>query len=117
MCVMLTSCRSGSLGLLCVLFVRVAQVGLVTQVLIVHCVRTEKVPFLQSRANPRLSLMSVLVGAVGLALPYIPGISGALHMRAPPASFFIVVAGTCLVYALLVLIAKKIFIRVFKQWL
>ncbi len=88
-----------------------------TQVLIVHCVRTEKVPFIQSRAHPRLTIMSLLIGALGLALPYIKPAADALDMVAPPLSFFFVIGGTCIVYAILVLIVKKIYIRGFKQWL
>jgi len=93
------------------------MVGLVTQCLIVHCIRTERIPFLQSRAHPRLMLASGVIAAIGLALPWITPLANALEMETPPASFFVVVAATCVIYALLVLVVKKIYIRIFKQWL
>jgi P-type Mg2+ transporter len=40
--------------------------GLATQTLIVHMIRTQKIPFLQSRPAPPLLLMTVAIVAVGL---------------------------------------------------
>lgn len=95
----------------------VPQVGLSTQVLIVHFIRTEKIPFLQSNAHPRVTAMSLIILAIGLALPYIQPIADVLEMSPPPVSFFGVIAATVAAYALLLLAVKKIYIRVFKQWL
>jgi putative Mg2+ transporter-C (MgtC) family protein len=47
-------------------------VGLLTQTLIVHMIRTPKVPFLQSIAAPPLLLMTGLIMAIGVALPMSP---------------------------------------------
>ncbi len=47
-------------------------VGLLTQTLIVHMIRTPKVPFLQSIAAPPLLLMTGLIAAIGVALPMSP---------------------------------------------
>ena len=93
------------------------MVGLSTQVLIVHFIRTEKIPFIQSTAAPRVSFMSGLILAIGLSLPYIEPIANVLQMSPPPVSFFGVIAVTVVAYALLLLVAKKIYIRVFKEWL
>jgi Mg2+-importing ATPase len=93
------------------------MVGLTTQCLIVHCIRTERIPFLQSRAHPRMSIMSLVIASFGLALPWITPLADALEMVPPPPSFLAVVAANCAVYALLVLGVKKIYIYFFKQWL
>ena len=93
------------------------MIGLTTQCLIIHMIRTERIPFLQSRAHPRVMFASGIIAAIGLALPWFTPLANALRMEPPPLSFFIVVAATCIVYGLLVLVVKKIYIRIFKQWL
>lgn len=44
--------------------------SLLTQTLIIHIIRTPKLPFIESRASPALMTMSLLICAVGIALPY-----------------------------------------------
>ncbi len=51
-------------------------VGLLTQTLIVHMIRTPKIPFLQSRAAMPLMVMTAIIMAVGIFLPM--GAAGAL---------------------------------------
>jgi len=46
--------------------------SLLTQTLIVHIIRTRKIPFLQSIASPFLLLTTGIVMAIGAALPYSP---------------------------------------------
>jgi len=45
---------------------------LLTQTLVIHVIRTNKIPFLQSRASWPVMAMSLLVVAVGIALPFSP---------------------------------------------
>lgn len=45
------------------------MVGLLTQTLVVHTVRTPKMPFGQCRASAPLLTMSLVIMAVGLWLP------------------------------------------------
>ena len=47
-------------------------VGLLTQTLIVHMIRTPKVPFLQSRASPALLATTAVIIAVGIFIPMGP---------------------------------------------
>ena len=46
--------------------------SILTQTLIVHIIRTEKIPFLQSIASPFLLFMTGLIMAIGGWLPYSP---------------------------------------------
>jgi hypothetical protein len=43
---------------------------LLTQTLIIHIIRTAKIPFLQSRASAALIATTVIICAFGIALPY-----------------------------------------------
>ncbi len=47
-------------------------VGLLTQTLIVHMIRTPRIPFIQSRAAPPLMVMTGVIMAVGIFLPMGP---------------------------------------------
>lgn len=62
-------------------------VGLLSQTLIVHMIRTQRVPFIQSRAAWPLMLMTLLVMAIGIALPFSP-LASYLQLQALPLSYF-----------------------------
>ncbi|HRC45059.1 MAG TPA: magnesium-translocating P-type ATPase, partial [Nitrospira sp.] len=46
--------------------------SLLTQTLIIHIIRTNKIPFLQSLASWPLMVMSVVISVIGIAIPYTP---------------------------------------------
>ena len=62
-------------------------VGLLSQTLIVHMIRTRRVPFLQSRAAWPLLMMTMVVMATGIALPFSP-LASYLSLQALPLSYF-----------------------------
>ncbi len=62
-------------------------VGLLSQTLIVHMIRTRRLPFLQSRAGKPLMAMTLVVMALGILLPFSPW-AGCLHLQALPLSYF-----------------------------
>jgi P-type Mg2+ transporter len=55
--------------------------SLMTQTLIIHVIRTNKIPFLQSRASWPLTLTTLAIMAFGAWLPYSPGLfAGLTHL-------------------------------------
>ena len=44
--------------------------SLLTQTLIIHIIRTAKIPFIQSRASPALIATTIIICCVGIALPF-----------------------------------------------
>jgi Mg2+-importing ATPase len=46
--------------------------SLLTQTLIIHVIRTNRLPFVNSRASWQLTLTTLVVMAIGIALPYTP---------------------------------------------
>ena len=74
--------------------------SILTQTLIVHIIRTNKIPFLQSIASPFLLLTTVLVMIAGGVLPYLP-IGSYFGFVPLPASFWIWIAGFLLCYSVL----------------
>jgi Mg2+-importing ATPase len=91
-------------------------VGLLTQTLIVHMIRTEKIPFLQSTAAPIVLATTVIVMAVGIWLPFSP-LASAIKLQPLPAGYFVYLPLVLLAYCLLTQLAKLLYIRKFKSWL
>jgi len=90
--------------------------GLLTQTLIVHVIRTRRIPFFESRAAAPLLLTTAAIMAVGVALPYTPA-GRDLAMVALPGSYFLLVLGCLIGYTGLVQIAKGFYLRRFGRWL
>ena len=91
-------------------------VGLLTQTLIIHMIRTEKVPFLQSTAAPPVLATTAIVMAAGVALPFSP-LASAIHLRPLPPGYFLYVALVLLAYCALTQAVKRAYIRHFGHWL
>ena len=85
-------------------------VGLLTQTLIVHMIRTPKVPFLQSIAAPPLLLMTGLIMAIGVALPMSP-LAGYFKLQALPAGYWPFLVAILFGYAVLTTALKRFYIR------
>ncbi len=91
-------------------------VGLLTQTLIVHMIRTRRVPFLGSRAATPVLLTTGLVMLAGALLPYSP-LGAALSMTPLPVSFFGFVLLLLAGYAGLTQLMKGWYYRRFGVWL
>jgi P-type Mg2+ transporter len=91
-------------------------VGLLTQTLIVHMIRTRHIPFIQSRASMPVILLTASVMAVGIYLPFSP-LGEHLGLVPLPTSYFFWLIGILLSYCTLTQIMKRIYISRFGQWL
>ncbi len=74
--------------------------SLLTQTLIIHVIRTNKIPFVQSRPSTFLAAMGAAIMAVGVALPYTP-LGRYLGFTALPALYWPCIALTLVCYVLL----------------
>ncbi|RLV09974.1 magnesium-translocating P-type ATPase [Streptomyces griseocarneus] len=90
--------------------------GLLSQTLIVHMIRTRKIPFIQSRASVPVLVMTGLVMALGIALPFSP-LASALSMQPLPLGYFPWLVGILLAYCALTQVVKTWYIRRFSTWL
>ncbi|MEU8772481.1 magnesium-translocating P-type ATPase [Streptomyces sp. NPDC048606] len=90
--------------------------GLLSQTLIVHMIRTRKIPFVQSRASWPVMVMTVLAVLTGLWLPFSP-LAPSLGFVALPASYFPWLVGVLLAYCTLTQFVKTRYIRRFGTWL
>jgi Mg2+-importing ATPase len=86
--------------------------SLFTQTLIIHVIRTKKIPFIQSRASNALIFTSLAIVAVGAYLPYSP-LAGLLGFVSLPWSYWLWLLGMLVVYVLLTQVIKTWFYRKF----
>lgn len=89
--------------------------GLLSQTLVVHMLRTRKVPFLQSTAALPVILATGLVMCLGIYIPFSP--LGAMVGLVPlPWEYFPWLVATLLGYCLVAQGMKTLYIRRFGQW-
>jgi Mg2+-importing ATPase len=88
--------------------------SLLTQTLIIHVIRTNRIPFIQSRASWPLIATTVCVMAVGIWLPYSP-VAEKLHFKPLPGDYWPIVIGILFSYMVLTQLVKTWLIR--KQWI
>ena len=87
-------------------------VGLLTQTLIVHMIRTPKIPFLQSRAAMPLLVMTGVIMAIGIFLPMGP-LASYFKLEALPPLYFVFLPVILLAYMGLTQAMKGFYIRKF----
>jgi P-type Mg2+ transporter len=84
--------------------------SLMTQTLIVHVIRTAKIPFFQSRASLPMLLITATVMGVGMYLPFSP-IGASLGFVPLPAVYFLWLALILTCYCILTQFVKTWFIK------
>ena len=84
--------------------------SIMTQTLIVHVIRTNLIPFIQSRASWQLTMTTLLIMGISAYLPYSP-LAGALGFVALPPLFWPILLVTLVCYVGLTQVIKTWLIR------
>jgi len=84
--------------------------SLCTQTLVIHVIRTGKIPFLESRPSRFLILTSILIVTTGIAIPFSP-LAKPFGFVAPPPLYFVILFFMVITYMLLVQVVKTWFIK------
>ncbi|GJJ75433.1 P-type Mg2+ transporter [Entomortierella parvispora] len=90
--------------------------GSLTQLLVIHIIRTPKIPFLQSMAAWPIVASSILFSTAAIAIPYIPFFQDVLTLEPPPGLYYVYLIGALLTYFTITQAAKLLYLRVFKTW-
>ncbi len=85
-------------------------VGLLTQTLVVHMLRTPKLPFVQSHAAAPLMAMTLAIVAIGLWLPLGP-MAGYFKLQSLPIAYYGWLVAILLGYGALTTVMKRFYIR------
>jgi Mg2+-importing ATPase len=88
--------------------------SLFTQTLIIHVIRTNKIPFLQSSASWQVIISTSLVCLIGVALPYSP-IGPALGFVPLPSGYWVFLGITIAAYLTLTQLIKSWFVKRFGE--
>jgi P-type Mg2+ transporter len=88
--------------------------SLMTQTLIIHVIRTRKIPFIQARASVPLTITTVVIMAIAAWLPYSP-MSLMLGFVPLPVFYWPIIFLTLLCYVVLTQLVKMWLIG--RRWL
>jgi P-type Mg2+ transporter len=84
--------------------------SLCTQTLVIHIIRTGKIPFIESKPSQFLIFTSIYIVSIGLVLPFIP-IGKYFGFVQPPPMFFLALLIIVVAYLFLVQFVKNWFIK------
>jgi Mg2+-importing ATPase len=87
--------------------------SLMTQTLIIHVIRTNLIPFIQSRSSWQLSMTTILIMLIGAYLPYSP-LAAPLGFVPLPPLYWLILLLTLLCYVGLTQVIKTWLVR--KSW-
>lgn len=87
-----------------------------SQSLVIHMIRTMKLPFIQSRASAPLTMLNFFGIIVITIIPFTL-LGKAIGFVSLPLSFFLYLIPCVLIYMILVTAVKKAYIRYHKEWL
>jgi len=87
--------------------------SLMTQTLIIHVIRTKKIPFIEARASLPLTITTILIMGVGMWLPFSP-LAPALHFAPLPMLYWPILLFTLACYVVLTQIVKMWLVR--RNW-
>jgi Mg2+-importing ATPase len=87
--------------------------SLMTQTLIIHVIRTNQIPFIQSRASWQLTMTTLLIMALGAYMPYSP-LAEALGFVPLPGMYWPLLALTLVCYVAVTQVIKTVLVR--KGW-
>ncbi len=90
--------------------------GLLSQTLIVHMIRTRRIPFIQSTASPSVCIMTGTIIIIGMIVPF-TGFGHSIGMVNLPWFYFPWLWAILLSYCVLTQFLKNCYIRAFSRWL
>ncbi len=90
--------------------------SLLSQTLIIHMIRTRKIPFIQSWATAPVIALTTAIIAIGIFLPFSP-LAAAFKLQPMPFAFFPWLIAILAAYCFLTQFIKNWFINKFHQWL
>jgi Mg2+-importing ATPase len=104
-----------------VLYISIFQAGwfvesMWSQTLVIHMIRTPKIPFIESRASLPVTLLTFTGIAVLTVIPFTP-LGAAIGLSPLPAVYFAWLAGIIVCYMVLATVMKKLYVRKYGELL
>ena len=90
--------------------------GVISQTLVIHTIRTHRLPFVGGKAGYQLILSTSIVVIITLLMG-LTDFAYILDMKPLPVSYVMWLAILCVIYLLLAQLMKNIYIKKFKKWI
>ncbi|HPS34558.1 MAG TPA: magnesium-translocating P-type ATPase [Oscillospiraceae bacterium] len=90
--------------------------GTVSQTLVIHTIRTSKIPFIQSKSSAALYLSTFIIAAAAIAVGF-TSLAVGLDMTKLPVLFIPWLAALLFGYFLCVQLIKKLYVRRYGEWM
>ena len=90
--------------------------GILSQTLIIHLIRTNKIPFIESKSSKQLLVSTFAVVLITLLIAF-TDISVIFDLSKLPYMYLVWIAILMMIYSLFVQIYKKFYVRKNKEWL
>ena len=90
--------------------------GVVSNLVGMHVIRTAKIPFVQSNAHKMVYFSSILLSIIAIIFPFTP-LGQMIGLVAIPLRYLTVIIGVPILYCFVAMIAKKVYIKKFGEWI
>ena len=90
--------------------------GILSQTLIIHLIRTNKIPFIQSKSSKQLLISTFAVVIITLVISF-SNISVIFDLSKLPYQYFIWIVALMVVYVIVIQIYKKFYLKSNEEWL
>lgn len=90
---------------------------LISETMIIHYIRTAKMPFIESRANKYLTISTLITIAGTIVTPILLHNIKSFNFEILPPSYYLFVVILLVIYTILVQIVKKFYIKKYGEWL
>lgn len=90
--------------------------GVVSNLVGMHIIRTAKLPFVQSNAAKMVYASSILLSIIAIIVPFTI-IGQFIGLVSVPFEYLSIIIGVPILYCLVALVAKKVYIHKFDEWI
>ena len=90
--------------------------GIISQTLIIHMIRTHKVPFVQSKSSKQLLISTFTITIITLVITF-TGVATIFDLSKLPYEYMLWIVILLCVYILFIQVYKKIYLKRNKEWL
>ena len=90
--------------------------GIISQTLIIHMIRTSKIPFVTSKSSKQLLISTFVVSMITLIISF-TDIATIFDLKRLPLQFGFVIIALVLTYAIIIQLYKKVYLKINKEWL
>lgn len=90
--------------------------GIISQTIIIHMIRTHKLPFIESKSSKELLISTLVIVIITLLITY-TDVAVIFDLAKLPYEYILWIFGLMFVYIIFIQIYKKIYLKIYKEWL